>query len=130
MLAWVHQAIAAERELLESLFGLSGDGRMVGSVRVFDGESEEEEWIRELMDACVGKLCMPLKVGFWVTMLASELNHAIGSGATDSAVPGEQHHFVQNCKPTAILPDYDASNHRGERFFINDSFRVSVHRVS
>lgn len=58
----VHQAIAAEGELLESLFGLGGDGRLVGSVRVFDGKSEEEEWIRDLMDASVGKLCTPLKV--------------------------------------------------------------------
>jgi hypothetical protein len=65
MLAWVHQAIAAERELLESLFGITGDGRMVGSVRVFDTKSEEEEWIRELMDACVSKLCTPLKVRFY-----------------------------------------------------------------
>ncbi|KAF8239985.1 hypothetical protein L208DRAFT_1374451 [Tricholoma matsutake] len=29
MLAWVHQAITAEQELLESLFGFSSDGRMV-----------------------------------------------------------------------------------------------------
>jgi hypothetical protein len=62
MLAWVHQAIAAEREFLESLFGLQGDGRMVGSVRVFQSQSEEEDWIRELMDLAVGKLCVPLKV--------------------------------------------------------------------
>ncbi|KAJ7071469.1 oligomeric Golgi complex subunit 6 [Mycena amicta] len=61
MLAWVHQAIAAERELLESLFDLQSDGRMVGSVRVFSEKSEEEEWIRELMDHAVGKLCVPLK---------------------------------------------------------------------
>lgn len=64
MLAWVHQAIAAERELLESLFGVTNGERMVGSVRVFDGRSEEEEWIRELMDLCVEKLCVPLKVSF------------------------------------------------------------------
>jgi hypothetical protein len=61
MLAWVHQVIAAELEFLESLFGLKGDGRMVGSVRTF-GASEEEEWIRELMDSAVAKLCVPLKV--------------------------------------------------------------------
>ncbi|KAF9819733.1 hypothetical protein IEO21_01824 [Rhodonia placenta] len=60
MLAWVHQAIAAEREFLEGLFGVRGDGRMVGSVRSF-GESVEEEWMSELMDAAVGKLCTPLK---------------------------------------------------------------------
>ena len=64
MLAWVHQAIAAEREFLESLFGIKNDGRMVGSVRVFDGQSEEEDWVQELMDLAVGKLCVPLKVGF------------------------------------------------------------------
>jgi len=61
MLAWVHQAIAAEREFLESLFGVKSDGRMVGSVRKFN-DNEEEEWIRELMDYGVGKLCNPLKV--------------------------------------------------------------------
>ena len=61
MLAWVHQAIAAEREFLESLFGLSSDKRMVGSVRV-PNETEEEEWIKELMDMAVAKLCVPLKV--------------------------------------------------------------------
>lgn len=61
MLAWVHQAIAAECEMLESLFGISGSARMVGAVRTFNG-SEEEEWIRDLLNAIVGKLCMPLKV--------------------------------------------------------------------
>lgn len=62
MLAWVHQAIAAEREFLESLFSVKGDGRMVGSVRRFEKSSEEEEWTRELMDQSVSKLCVPLKV--------------------------------------------------------------------
>lgn len=61
MLAWVHQTIAAEREFLESLFGVRTDGRMVGSVRTFK-DSAEEEWMSELMDAAVGKLCTPLKV--------------------------------------------------------------------
>lgn len=62
MLAWVHQSIAAEREFLESLFGLKSDQRMVGSIRKFDSEDEEEDWIHELMDLAVGKLCVPLKV--------------------------------------------------------------------
>ncbi|KAI0929236.1 hypothetical protein AcW1_006229 [Taiwanofungus camphoratus] len=71
MLAWVHQAIAAEREFLESLFGVRGDGRMVGSVRTFDS-SAEEEWMGELMDAAVGKLCMPLKVRVQQTVRSQE----------------------------------------------------------
>jgi len=62
MLAWVHQSIAAERAILESIFGLKSDGRMVGSVRKFDSKDEEEDWIRGLMDLAVGKLCLPLKV--------------------------------------------------------------------
>lgn len=63
MLAWVHQAIAAEREFLEGLFGVRAEARrrMVGAVRTRGG-SEEEDWIAELMDAAVGGLCTPLKV--------------------------------------------------------------------
>ncbi|SJL04371.1 related to Conserved oligomeric Golgi complex subunit 6 [Armillaria ostoyae] len=72
MLAWVHQAIAAEREFFESLFGLMADGRMVGSVRQFDDKSEEEDWIRELMDLAVGKLCVPLKVRVQQTVRSQE----------------------------------------------------------
>ncbi|KZP29030.1 oligomeric complex COG6 [Athelia psychrophila] len=71
MLAWVHQVIAAEREFLESLFGVKGDGRMVGSVRKFT-VSEEEEWIAELMDNAVGKLCVPLKVRVQQTVRSQE----------------------------------------------------------
>ncbi|KAG6845272.1 hypothetical protein H0H87_011681 [Tephrocybe sp. NHM501043] len=72
MLAWVHQAMAAEYELLEALFGVANDGRMVGSVRVFDGKSEEEDWIKELMDSCVGKLCVPLKIRVQQTIRSQE----------------------------------------------------------
>lgn len=61
MLAWVHQNIAGEREFLDGLFGVKGDGRMVGSVRVF-GNTEEEGCIRELMDKAFEKLRTPLKV--------------------------------------------------------------------
>ncbi|KAL0946384.1 hypothetical protein HGRIS_012614 [Hohenbuehelia grisea] len=72
MLAWVHQAIAAEREFLESLFEMKGDNRMVGSVRVFSEENEEEEWVRELMDLAVTKLCVPLKVRVQQTVRSQE----------------------------------------------------------
>ncbi|KAF8163792.1 oligomeric complex COG6-domain-containing protein [Crassisporium funariophilum] len=72
MLAWVHQSIAAEREFLESLFGIKSDGRMVGSVRNFDSKGEEEDWIRELMDLAVGKLCTPLKMRVQQTIRSQE----------------------------------------------------------
>lgn len=78
MLAWVHQAIAAEREFLEALFGMKSDGRMVGSVRVFraDGKAtEEEEWVGELMDLSVGKLCVPLKVRYSTCVMIAEIDN-------------------------------------------------------
>ncbi|KAG1863597.1 oligomeric complex COG6 [Suillus subalutaceus] len=78
MLAWVHQAIAAECEFLESLFGLGGgqedDGRtrrMVGAVRTFKG-SEEEGWVKELLNSAVMKLCVPLKVRVQQTVRSQE----------------------------------------------------------
>ena len=64
MLAWVHQAIAAEHEFLDGLLGTGDARRMVGAVRVFgEGKmSEEEEWAVEMLDAAVSGLCTPLKV--------------------------------------------------------------------
>jgi len=59
MLAWVHQSIAAEQEFLESLFDLRAAHHMV---RKFGSGGEEEEWIQELLDLAVRKLCVPLKV--------------------------------------------------------------------
>ena len=79
MLAWVHQAIAGASEFLEGLFGIGigavnananakdgtegveVGGRMVGSVRRRGG-TEEEGWVRELLDVAVEKMCLPLKV--------------------------------------------------------------------
>lgn len=67
MLAWVHQAMATEREFLDSLFGLQNERRMVGSswkrdVKEGERETEEAAWVRELMDRNLEKLCTPLKV--------------------------------------------------------------------
>ncbi|KAJ8080656.1 Golgi transport complex subunit 6 [Marasmius tenuissimus] len=73
MLAWVHQAIAAEREFLEGLFGVTSHGRMVGSVRTFHAKNtEEEEWIRELMDLAVKRLCVPLQGRIQQTVRSQE----------------------------------------------------------
>ncbi|KAL1944792.1 hypothetical protein VTO73DRAFT_3222 [Trametes versicolor] len=71
MLAWVHQAIAAEREFLEGLFGVRDARRMVGAVRAF-GASEEEGWIAEMMDGAVRGLCGPLRVRVQQTVRSQE----------------------------------------------------------
>ena len=49
------------RCFLEGLFALKGEQRMVGSIRRF-GDSEEENWVRELMDKAFEKLRSPLRV--------------------------------------------------------------------
>jgi hypothetical protein len=64
MLGWVHQAVAGEHEFLGGLFGVKADGRMVGSVRNFTGDSEEERWVRNLLDENIEKLCLPLRVRY------------------------------------------------------------------
>ncbi|KAF8322621.1 oligomeric complex COG6 [Clavulina sp. PMI_390] len=77
MLAWVHQAMATEREFLDSLFGLHQEKRMVGSSWTRDtkeGESESEEtiWVRDLMDKNLEKLCTPLKIRVQQTIKSQE----------------------------------------------------------
>jgi len=42
---------------------------MVGAVRTFNG-SEEEEWVEELLDSSVRKLCVPLKVRALPTLVS------------------------------------------------------------
>ncbi|KAI9452165.1 oligomeric complex COG6 [Russula earlei] len=59
MLAWVHQAIAAEREFLESLLSIDAGARMPGALRA--PAHAEDEWLGELMDAAVAGLCGPLR---------------------------------------------------------------------
>ena len=90
MLAWVHQSIAAEREFLESLFGFKSDGRMVGSIRKFDSKDEEEDWICELMDLAVGKLCLPLKVWHLFFFFKKKDSFVIlDEGAADDTITGK-----------------------------------------
>ncbi|KAF8583843.1 oligomeric complex COG6 [Ramaria rubella] len=72
MLGWVHQAVAGEHEFLEGLFGVNPDGRMVGAVRNFTHENEEEQWIRSLMDESVEKLCLPLRMRVHQTIKSQE----------------------------------------------------------
>jgi hypothetical protein len=62
MLAWVHQALAGERELAEALLGSAErERRMVGAVHAPGGAGEDD--MRALVDGAVGRLCAPLKVG-------------------------------------------------------------------
>ncbi|OCH93870.1 oligomeric complex COG6 [Obba rivulosa] len=70
MLAWVHQALAAEREGLEGLFGVAGRRRMVGAVRTREGP--EEAWMSEMLDRAVGGLGAPLKVRVMQTVRSQE----------------------------------------------------------
>ena len=70
MLAWVHQAIAAEREFLEALLSIDPGTRMPGAVRA--PAHAEDEWLGELMDAAVAGLCGPLRARVLQTVRAQE----------------------------------------------------------
>jgi hypothetical protein len=70
MLAWVHQAIAAEREFLELLLSIDTGTRMPGAVRA--PAHAEDEWLGELMDAAVAGLCGPLRGRVLQTVRAQE----------------------------------------------------------
>lgn len=70
MLAWVHQAIAAEREFLEALLSIETGARMPGAVRA--PAHAEDEWLGELMDAAVAGLCGPLRARVLQTVRAQE----------------------------------------------------------
>jgi hypothetical protein len=70
MLAWVHQAIAAEREFLEALLSIDTGARMPGAVRA--PAHAEDEWLGELMDAAVAGLCGPLRARVLQTVRAQE----------------------------------------------------------
>ena len=81
MLAWVHQAMAGEREFLESLFGVKADGRLPGSVRPEypvrvpkdEYEKEEDEGrIRALMDKNLEGCGRPLKIRVQQTIRSQE----------------------------------------------------------
>ena len=80
----MHQAIAAEGEFFDNLFGIK-DKRMMGSVRKLDNE---EEWLKELMDLAVSKFCVPLRVYF--SAASWNLTDGFpGESATNDPVTGE-----------------------------------------
>ncbi|KAG9015159.1 Golgi transport complex subunit 6 [Tulasnella sp. JGI-2019a] len=71
MLAWVHQVMAGEHEFLDGLFDVKGDNRIIGSVRK-PRSGESEEYVRQLLDTDLEKLCMPLKVRVLQTVKSQE----------------------------------------------------------
>ena len=85
MLAWVHQAMAGEREFLESLFGVKSDGRWVGSARpryerpveadrqlMRESDEDDEGRIRNLLDRNLEGCGRPLKIRVMQTIRSQE----------------------------------------------------------
>ncbi|CEQ42063.1 SPOSA6832_03834, partial [Sporobolomyces salmonicolor] len=82
MLAWIHQAMAGEREFLESLFGVKEEGRWVGSVHGYStlrsrradeigGESDQER-VKRLLDKDFEGCGRPLKIRVQQTIKSQE----------------------------------------------------------
>ncbi|GAA5912228.1 hypothetical protein JCM5296_005454 [Sporobolomyces johnsonii] len=82
MLAWIHQAMAGEREFLESLFGVKEEGRWVGSVHGYstlrrrqadgiEGESDQER-VKRLLDKDFEGCGRPLKIRVQQTIKSQE----------------------------------------------------------
>ncbi|GJJ08446.1 hypothetical protein Clacol_002664 [Clathrus columnatus] len=72
MLGWVHQAVAEEHEFLNGLFDIKDDGRMVGSVRTNRQDSDEERWVRMLLNGSIEKLSVPLRLRVQQTVKSQE----------------------------------------------------------
>lgn len=100
-------------------------GRMVGAVRQ-QSESEEEEWMAELMDSAVGGLCTPLKVSPSSAGLRNIVRTSGSeSGAADNTIAGKQHHVLQNRKSVAILYVDHAAHSRRDGCTVQGSSGVS-----
>lgn len=134
MLAWVHQAMATEREFLDSLFGLQHEKRMVGSAwrrETKEDESEEAAWVRELMDRNLEKLCTPLKVCcgicMWNLIAVQHTSiNAADTGTTNHQVARGQHYGLQDIKPSELLSIDHAANNRRRSPPDKNSAGVSV----
>lgn len=71
MLAWMHQAIAGEREFLDALLGAGAERRMVGAIRTFS-KTEQDECVREMMDKSFEKVRTPLRTRVRQTVRSQE----------------------------------------------------------
>lgn len=72
MLAWVHQATAGEHELLDSLFGVRGVGRMVGEERNVAQRTEMDQLVADTLDRDLDGLGRPLKLRIEQTIKSQE----------------------------------------------------------
>ena len=89
ILAWVHQAMAGEREFLESLFGLKDSGRRVGAARPALEQSiipqtpdlnavvSDEARLRALLDKNLESCGRPLRIRIQQTIKSHSLISAI-----------------------------------------------------
>ncbi|GAA5872099.1 hypothetical protein JCM16303_000978 [Sporobolomyces ruberrimus] len=78
MLAWIHQAMAGEREFLESLFGIKDEGRWMGSVHAYSlrsrgvVETSDEDRVKSLLDKDFEGCGRPLKIRVQQTVKSQE----------------------------------------------------------
>lgn len=89
ILAWVHQAMASEREFLESLFGLKESGRLVGAARPalqtpflpkppdLNSAVSDEARLRALLDKNLEACGRPLRIRIQQTIKSHSLISAI-----------------------------------------------------
>lgn len=90
ILAWVHQAMASEREFLENLFGMKETGRIVGSARpplprtsslpstpALNQLPSDEERLRALLDKNLEGCGRPMKIRIQQTIKSQSLISSI-----------------------------------------------------
>ena len=83
MLAWVHSAVASEREFLAALFGEGAEGNegtaaaaqqrsASGALQLDDSSGAEGvPTIQQLLDSVFESICRPLKVWRWLVLVGA-----------------------------------------------------------
>ena len=84
---------------------------MVGSIRRF-AASVEEEWMSELMDAAVGKLCTPLKVREAMHVVHSVRNDSSSSQVRVQQTVRSQESSITSYKIANLLQFYTLTMQR------------------
>lgn len=127
MLAWIHQATAGEREFLDGIFEVT-DRRMMGSVRVFEKDKEEEEYIRELLDANLEKLCSPLRVSLCKLFVYWTLTNTFTKVRVQQTVKSQEG-SITSYKITNLLQFYQTTMKRtiGDDALMSQTLRECVY---